>query len=263
MRPKPAQTCSARNSICRMTRIKRIAKRILPEWLFTRCVKVRRDHFGGRRQISYAESGEDLLLSSLLGEDKRDGFYVDVGAHHPKRISNTCYFYRRGWRGINIDPLPGMKRLFDLYRPRDVNLECAIALDSGMITYYMFDDSPLNGCSAELSAHRANVQGYLQTGHQQVPTVPLRQALDEHLPPGTEIDFLTVDVEGMDLDVLLSNDWARYRPRFVLVEIKGGLTDIQSNPIYAMLIEQGYHLQGKTLKTALFKDVRNRAMPSL
>jgi len=244
--------------------IKRVAKRILPGWLYVRGVKVRRDHFASSRRVSYAESGEDLLLSSLIGEDKRAGFYVDVGANHPNRFSNTRYFYRRGWRGINIDPLPGMKRLFDIYRPRDVNLQCAIAREQGMMTYYMFDDSPLNGCSAELSAHRANVQGYLQTGHMQVPTVTLRQVLDEHLPAGTGIDFLTVDVEGMDLDVLLSNDWSRYRPRFVLVEIKGGLADIQSNPIFTLLMECGYRLQGKTLKTALFElEADNQAATSL
>ena len=235
--------------------IKHIAGRILPEWLYAWCVRVRRDHSGAVRRISYAESGEDLLLSSLIGEDKRAGFYVDVGANHPKRFSNTRYFYRRGWRGINIDPVPGMKRLFDIYRPRDVNLQCAIARERGTMTYYLFDDSPLNGCSAELSAHRANVQGYLQIGHMEVPAVTLRQVLDEHLPAGTEIGFLTVDVEGMDLDVLQSNDWSRYRPRFILVEIKGSLADIQSNPIFAMLTERGYQLHGKTLKTAIFAQV--------
>lgn len=235
--------------------IKWIARRVLPGGLYTRCVRVRRDHFGSSRRVSYAESGEDLLLASLLGEDRRDGFYVDVGANHPRRFSNTCYFYRRGWHGINIDPLPGMKRLFDLYRPRDVNLQCAIAREQGMMTYYMFDDSPFNGCSAELSAYRADVQGHLQIGQVQVPTVTLRHVLEENLPTGTEIDFLSVDVEGMDLDVLLSNDWSKYRPRFILVEIKGGLDEVQADPIHAMLTEHGYRLQGKTVKTAIFTQV--------
>ncbi len=170
------------------------------------------------------------MLASLMGEEKDRGFYVDVGAHHPKRISNTYYFYRRGWRGINIDPLPGMKRLFDLYRPRDTNLQCAVSREPGTATYYMFDDSSLNGCSSECPHSAPDVQGHRQIGRMQVPTVPLKQILDEHLPAGTTIDFLTVDVEGMDLDVLLSNDWSRYRPRFILVEIKGSLADVQSNP---------------------------------
>jgi FkbM family methyltransferase len=235
-----------------MTTIKQVAARILPGWLFTRCVNARRDHLIGRRRVSYAESGEDLLLASLMGERKKAGFYVDVGAHHPKRISNTYYFYRRGWQGINIDPAPGRKRLFDFYRPRDINLECGVAQQQGIMTYFMFDESELNGFSRELSEDRVRTGRFHLTGQKEALVVSLKQILDEHLPAGLEIDFLTVDVEGMDLEVLGSNDWSRYCPHFVLVEIKGAVADIQGNPIYSMLVQHGYQLQGKTLKTAIF-----------
>lgn len=236
--------------------IKRAAQSVLPGWLFAWCIKIRRDHWGGKRRVSYAESGEDLLLASLVGEGNR-GFYVDVGAHHPKRISNTCYFYRRGWRGINIDPSPGMKRLFDAYRPRDINLECGVAREPGIMVYYMFDESELNGFSMELSEERVQIGGFHLVGQKEVEVVPLNRILDEHLPPGVEIDFLSVDVEGMDLDVLVSNDWSRYRPRFVLVEIKGDLADVQASPVHALLVGRGYHLRGKTVKTAVFALGRN------
>lgn len=124
--------------------------------------------------------------------------------------------------------------------------------EPGTATYYLFDDASLNGCLSDISAFRTDVQGHRQVGRLRVPVVPLKQVLDEHLPAETTIDFLTVDVEGMDLDVLLSNNWSRYRPRFILVEIKGSLAEVHSNPIHEMLNQHDYRLEGKTLKTAIF-----------
>jgi hypothetical protein len=74
------------------------------------------------QRSSWSQEGEDLILARIFG-DKPDGFYVDVGAHHPKRFSNTYYFYRRGWRGINIDAMPGSMLAFNRLRPSDINIE--------------------------------------------------------------------------------------------------------------------------------------------
>src|SRR3989344_4572766 len=73
---------------------------------------------------SYSQSGEDMILRSIF-DDKKEGFYVDVGAFHPKLYSNTYYFYKRGWRGINIEPNPGAN--FGI-RKGDINLKCGIGL---------------------------------------------------------------------------------------------------------------------------------------
>ena len=61
--------------------------------------------------MSYSQQGEDMILKSLF-QDHQSGFYVDVGAHHPSRFSNTYFFYLRGWRGINIDAMPGSMAAF-------------------------------------------------------------------------------------------------------------------------------------------------------
>src|SRR4051812_39740676 len=87
----------------------------------------------GRRW--YSQEGEDILLSKLLHDVSR-GSFVDVGCHHPQRFSNTYHFYRRGWRGINIDPLPGTRRRFAWARPGDVTLEVAIGAIESTATYY-------------------------------------------------------------------------------------------------------------------------------
>ena len=80
--------------------------------------------------LSFSQEGEDLVLYRLLGHQTK-GVYVDVGAHHPYRFSNTFKFYLLGWSGINIDPLPGSKQLLDEKRPRDINLEAGILNRNG------------------------------------------------------------------------------------------------------------------------------------
>ncbi|WP_233706612.1 FkbM family methyltransferase, partial [Helicobacter marmotae] len=79
------------------------------------------------RHASYSIEGEDRILSALMGDKEgKSGFYVDVGAHHPFRYSNTYLFYTWGWMGINIDATPGSMAAFRKHRPRDINIECAI-----------------------------------------------------------------------------------------------------------------------------------------
>src|SRR5580658_8816405 len=75
---------------------------------------------------SFSQEGEDMILASFF-EGKKNGFYVDVGAHHPKRFSNTHHFYIRGWRGINVDATPGSMKLFRRTRPDDINIEAAVS----------------------------------------------------------------------------------------------------------------------------------------
>src|SRR5688500_16965318 len=77
---------------------------------------------------SFSSAAEDMILRHLLGSDKMDGFYVDVGAFHPTLFSNTYFFYLNGWRGINLEARPGSKQLFDKVRPRDVNPRRAFRL---------------------------------------------------------------------------------------------------------------------------------------
>ena len=85
------------------------------------------------------------MILNRFFERKRNGFYVDVGAHHPKRFSNTYTFYKKGWRGVNIDAMPGSMEKFKKIRPRDINLEFAISNKNGTLVYHMFNEPALNG----------------------------------------------------------------------------------------------------------------------
>lgn len=171
----------------------------------------------GWRQVSWAQEGEDLILARMLG-GRRGGYYVDVGSHHPFRFSNTYYFYRRGWQGLCIDPLPGTRARFARWRPRDTALEIGIGEAPGTLTYHLFNEPAINTFSPELAAERDGTHNWRLVERRAVPVLPLADVLARHVPAGQAIDLMSVDVEGLDLPVLRSNDWQRWRPRIVIAE---------------------------------------------
>lgn len=188
---------------------------------------------------SFSSAGEDMILRHIIGSDKQDGFYVDVGAYHPTLFSNTYFFYLYGWRGINIEARPGSRKLFDKVRPRDINLEMGVSADRGEMTYYFIgEDSTMNSFSREFLEH-IDMLGQVKR-EIRVPVLPLREVLARHLPEGREIDFMNVDVEGHDLQVLESNDWERFRPRLVVVE--DAETDAGKSEIVNSMKRHGYEV---------------------
>ena len=212
---------------------------------------------------SYGHEGEDMILRRLFIKRER-GFYVDVGAHHPRRFSNTYYFYRQGWCGINIDATPGSMRAFEKWRPRDINLEIAVANTTKELTFFTFDEPALNSFDESLSRARDKEQPRVVRiiQEQKIKTQTLKEVLAQHLPAGQPIDILSVDVEGLDYDVLLSNDWSKYRPECVLVECFGVLwEDLAADAACKLLQSYGYQMIAKTLNTVFFK-ISGRRLPS-
>lgn len=214
-----------------------------------------------RYHKSYSQDGEDMVMRALfeyLPKGYR-GFFVDVGAHHPVRFSNTYHFYKKGWRGINIDATPGSMQSFGWVRRRDINLELGIGPEKGSLTFFCFDEPALNTLSETVAQERASGGRYKITKKVEVPVLPLEAVLKQHLPAGTKIDFLSVDVEGMDEMVLRSNDWQTFRPTFVLAEdthFDPNAKNTLDSGVYAFLSAQGYSLIAKTSRTLFFKDVR-------
>lgn len=206
---------------------------------------------------SWSQEGEDLILNRLL-KRKSIGFYVDVGAHHPRRFSNTYLFYRRGWHGINIDATPGSMRPFNRLRRRDTNLEIGIDLSPSVLDYYVFNEPALNGFVPELAKERHNSNSpYAIIKVVQVEVKPLSEVLDVYAH-GRQIDFLTVDVEGLDLRVLKSNDWKKYRPKVVLAEILAkNYDDLKSDELTAFMVSKDYRLAAKTENTVFFTNNLN------
>lgn len=182
------------------------------------------------------------------------GFYIDIGAYHPIRYSNTFKFYLKGWHGINIDARPGSMKIFKKVRPKDINLEIAIGNRSECLKYYMFDEPALNGFSKEISEERDRDFHFNILKTVDINLERLEVILDNFLPENTEIHFLSIDVEGLDYEVLLSNNFNKYRPKMILVEtsvISEGLAF--DSEINLFLNENGYSLVAKTFRTSFYK----------
>ena len=217
-------------------------------------IEIKRNLFGNYSLKTYSQEGEDLILNRILG-DKKKGFYVDVGAHHPKRFSNTYFFYKKGWNGINIDAMPGSMKLFNIYRSKDINLEIPISSRPQNLTYHLFDEPALNGFSNKLSQKRNKISSYSLLSTIELKTDTLSNVLDTYLKADQKIDFMTIDVEGLDFEVLKSNNWEKYRPSIILIEILvKNLNQINSDEIHLFLKEKKYELFAKTYNTTFYKS---------
>jgi FkbM family methyltransferase len=199
----------------------------------------------------YSQEGEDMILARIF-EFQREGFYVDVGAHHPKRFSNTYYFYKLGWQGINIEPNPDAVGLFRRQRARDINLNVGISSMPGQLEYYRFQEPAFNTFDEGTARARAKA-GIPLLDQLSVRVEPLASLLDKYVPVGTSVDFLSIDVEGKDFEVLLSNDWRRFRPRCVVVEeLSTSIQDVLQGRIHHLLDKAGYELFSKTVNSLFY-----------
>jgi hypothetical protein len=196
--------------------------------------------------LSHSQFGEDMVVRQLL-EETATGFFVEVGAHHPVYYSNTYHFYRRGWRGINIDAAPGSMDAFRVLRPNDVNLEqCIGPADGEPVTFFMFDQPACNTFD-EQTARRTESTGRARL----VSTAPMRTTtlttcLDKYGPRDRRIDFLSIDIEGLDDAVLSSLDFGRYAPRVIVFEDHDAdLAALDQSSTVRTLRTQGYEVVAK------------------
>jgi FkbM family methyltransferase len=203
---------------------------------------------------SFSQDGEDVVLNSFYeNRKKHKGFYVDIGAHHPFRFSNTQYFYKKGWRGINIEPTVHLYKTFKRHRRKDINLNIGISNSPSSLTFYEFNEPALNGFDKELSTKRDSEGKYKIINTREIKVQRLSDVLDKNLPKNKEIDFFNIDVEGLDLDVLHSNNWDKYSPNYILIEGNVNFNNISQNEIYNYLSEKKYRLSARTRRTFLFE----------
>lgn len=206
------------------------------------------------RSMTFSQYGEDRMLGISLFPTGR-GVYVDVGAFHPWRASNTYKLYLKGWRGLTIEPNPEYARHFRKLRPRDIHLTVGVGREPGEFEYYEFEDRKLNTFSAETARYQAS-QGWRVTNTRRLCCTPLQGIVDEHLE-GAQIDLLSVDCEGHDLDVLRSLDFSRTRPTAVLVEdfvAFEGLGTGRRSEILNFLSAVDYRPIGQCMFSSLYID---------
>lgn len=193
--------------------------------------------------LTYANAGEDMALRKIFKRrivDGLGGLYVDVGCAAPVSLSNTFLFYCLGWRGLCIDPNPVAPPYWKEMRPEDVFISAAVGEQEG---------------SAKLFQHKTNlgmhqISDVLPSSEfDDVPiNVPMRR-LDtlfaQHIGDKA-IQFMDVDVEGVELSVLRSNDWSRWRPEALIIEDHNfDMLEPRRSEVIAYLMDQGYRLDSK------------------
>lgn len=190
------------------------------------------------KRISYAQNFEDVMLARALA-DVGDGFYVDVGAQDPVIDSVTRWFYERGWKGINIEPVSHWFERIQADRPRDTNLMCAVASTPGTLVIHESLDSGLSTASEEYA--RGHIAAGRELARRTVPARRLDDIFAEHAP--ANVHFLKIDVEGMEADVLASLSLRRYRPWILVIEATRPNTDTDVSQAWeASVLDSGYRL---------------------
>lgn len=202
---------------------------------------------------SFSSFGEDRLILKFLAKQPA-GFYVDVGAHAPIDYSNTYALYQRGWRGIAIDPDPDAIAAFRHERPEDKALQVAIGTQPGKVTLHLFNDRSMNTVDTALFERTLANPRKRHLGDIVVERKTLAAILTEHVPAGSSIGFMNVDCEGADLDVLRSNDWARFHPALLAVEdLDLDLERVTESAIFRFLRPLGYRLVSHLHYTSIYR----------
>lgn len=232
--------------------IKEKIKKRIPDFL------MRIWYEGHARKYYYGQDGEDVFVR-LFTDTHYKGFYVDIGAYHPALLSNTKWFYERGWRGVNIDANPMSIKLFNKKRKRDINILSGVSdTEDEMNFYYWGNYSSMNTFNEELYQRWSNA-GMKVKEIKKVKVQRIDKILEEHLPKGQHIDFVTLDVEGFEMKILHTFDFEKHAPDFFLVEDIDYATenkdfmDFAATSLYKFMKEKGYIVVAKTRLTILFK----------
>jgi hypothetical protein len=196
---------------------------------------------------TFSQSGEDLIISKWFHNEK--GRYVDVGSGEPIRGSNSYLFYRKGWRGILIDPIKSNNGANRFLRPSDKSINALIGPKASR-NFWIFEPYQYSTMDEKVAKDLISFGKIKFVKKAILNTVPLSNIVFESSP--TDPTFLTIDVEGVELDVLKSNDWEKFKPRLICTEVWFSETDDKNISIEGYLAAFGYACVQKEKTTWIF-----------
>lgn len=204
---------------------------------------------------SYAQNGEDLIIDFIFTIKKiSKPTYLDIGAFHPFRFSNTAIFYKRGARGVNVEPNPDGYKLFCKYRPQDANVCCGISEENSVLTYYKMNAPALNTFDAASVAELVKKYNYTIVDELRVPVITVKELLEKYTA-GRFPDFLSLDVEGLDMVILNQIDYEQDYPKVICVETVEYTTDATGGKNTALInyiLSKGYFIFADTNINTIF-----------
>ena len=220
--------------------------RILGLYTFLRFLK----NVNAISRISYSQTGEDSLISQYFEDESFT--YVDIGAGEPICGSNTYYFYRRGMRGILVDPLPANRILARVIRPRDVFIESLVGVGSGPRRFWEFEAYEYSTMDPEV-ADRLKREGTIKVKKQKFVGMTSLQEIAKLIPNPELPWLLSVDVEGVDFSVIKSFDFKVSRPRVICIEDHGFIQNHRSEQ-HDFILRLGYRLESQTSISLIYID---------
>lgn len=200
---------------------------------------------------SYAQYGEDVLIYNLF---KKLGFenptYIDIGAHHPYEISNTALFYMSGCRGTNVEANPNLIEAFYKERPDDRNICCGVGAENGEAPFYMIDDR-----SGRNSFKKERVDMFLENNPdfslQKTENIKIRTLSDIMDEIGEIPDYMSIDIEGMEYEVLSHYDLKNCGPIVITLEVMRGNVEY-GRKVIEMMESTGYFMYFKIYSNVTF-----------
>jgi FkbM family methyltransferase len=205
---------------------------------------------------SYSQCGEDLIADHIFQQLKiARPTYIDIGAHHPKYLNNTYLFYKKGARGINIEPDPSLFREFEKQRPEDINLNIGIGDTEGDADFYIMNEPTLNTFVKEEAdkAHEEH-EFYKITEVRKLRLRPVMSIISEYCN-GKFPDFLSLDVEGLDEMIIRSIDFSKGGPVVICVEtitFSAKRQGRKKTELIDFLVQQGYLVYADTYINTIF-----------
>lgn len=207
---------------------------------------------------SFSQFGEDLIVSqalSIIGEINVS--YLDIGANHPCSLSNTYYFYKKGGTGVLIEPDPILCNSLQRKRPRDIVLNCGVGFTREIksATLYRFDASVLNTFSRVEARQVEENSEYRIVDEINVKLIPVNTLFEDYmqLPPS----ILSIDVEGLDYNILKTLDFKKYRPAIIIAEtltFEPRIGGKKITKINELMVNNGYHIFADTRLNTIFID---------
>ena len=225
-------------------------------YIFTRFIKKTLNH---SKAVSYSQCGEDLIVSflmKLLGISRPS--YLDIGAHHPTYLSNTYLFYQRGCRGVCVEPDPELFKKIKRKRTGDKCLNVGIGSDADAVSemdFFIMSSRTLNTFS------KAEAERYQSYGNQKIkrvisiPLIPVNDAIGKYFP--TAPNFVSLDVEGLDFQIIQSIDFNKYRPEVFCIETLSyteNRTERKLNEIIDLMHQKHYVTYADTYINTIFVD---------
>ena len=192
-------------------------------------------------------NNEDTAVLDYF-KDKKNGFYIDIGCHHPTYINNTYLLYKKNWSGINIDISQFSIDLFNHMRPQDLNYNCAISNKNKIVKlFYQKEFSQLSTIKSiqAKSVFEGNIK------EKDIQAFSLDEILNRDKYKNTKIDFLNIDVEGADLEVLEGLSFDKFKPELICLEIHD--KEVKKSEIYNFLINKNYELICSGIFSHIFK----------